>query len=214
MKFHVLDPFRSAFRALLPANLLVLLVCFVCPVSISANPVTTENVTARLVAERAWIAPGETLDLALVFEIRPGWHTYWRNPGDSGDPPRIDWILPEGVEAGPLRWPRPEVIPVGPLANYGYSERVAHPIALSVPADWPVGEPVRIRADADWLVCEEHCVPESGSFELTLATAASVGSFRFDPAQAEIFAAARAGLPNGRIEGAVLGAEGAGLGLV
>lgn len=214
MTLLALRRFRCSFQVLLPTRLLLLLVAFACPVSVSANPVTTENVTASLVAERTWIAPGETLDLALVFEIRPGWHTYWRNPGDSGDPPRIDWILPEGVEAGPLRWPRPEVIPVGPLANYGYSERVVHPIALSVPADWPVGEPVRIRADADWLVCEEHCVPESGSFELTLATAASVGSFPLDPAQAEIFAAARAGLPNGRIEGAVLGAEGAGLGLV
>ncbi|WP_233490297.1 protein-disulfide reductase DsbD family protein [Thiocapsa marina] len=179
---------------------------------------TTENVTARLVAERIEVAPGETLDLALVFEIRPGWHTYWRNPGDSGDPPRIEWTLPDGVEAGPLRWPRPELIPVGPLTNYGYSERAVHLIALSVPADWPIGEPVRIRADVDWLVCEEHCIPESGRFDLTLATAAgageAVGPAPIDPAQAEVFAAARAELPRGRIEGAVLGAAGTGLGLV
>ncbi|WP_245969724.1 protein-disulfide reductase DsbD family protein [Thiocapsa rosea] len=172
--------------------------------------------TARLVAERSEIAPGETVDLALVFEIRPGWHTYWRNPGDSGDPPRVEWTLPEGVEAGPLSWPRPEVIPVGPLANYGYSERVVHLIALSVPADWPIGEPVRIRADADWLVCEEHCIPESGRFDLTLPTGAGAGARPgpIDPAQAEFFAAARVGLPNGRIEGAALGVAGAGLGLV
>jgi thiol:disulfide interchange protein DsbD len=189
---------------------------------VSGNPVTTENVTARLVAERIEIAPGETLDLALVFEIRPGWHTYWRNPGDSGDPPRIHWTLPKGVEAGPLRWPRPELIPVGPLANYGYSDHAVHLIALSVPADWPIGEPVRIRADVDWLVCEEHCVPESGRLDLTLATVAvaraatgaAVGPGPIDPAQAEVFAAARAGLPQGRIEGAVLGTAGERLGLV
>jgi thiol:disulfide interchange protein DsbD len=117
-----------------------------------------------------------------------------------------------------MRWPRPELIPVGPLANYGYSDRAVHLIALSVPADWPIGEPVRIRADVDWLVCEEHCVPESGRFDLTLATGAAtgalVGSGPIDPAQTEVFAAARAGLPVGRIEGAVLGAAAAGLGLV
>ncbi|MFB1486219.1 MULTISPECIES: protein-disulfide reductase DsbD family protein [unclassified Thiocapsa] len=205
---------QSAFRRLLQTGLALLVVALVWPGSIPANPVTTDNVTARLVAERGEITPGETVDLALVFEIRTGWHTYWRNPGDSGDPPRIDWTLPDGVEAGPLRWPRPEVIPVGPLANYGYSERAVHLIALSVPAEWPVGEPVRIRADVDWLVCEEHCVPESGRFDLTLPTGGAVGPVPIDPAPAEIFAAARAGLPDGRIEGAVLGAASVGLGLV
>ncbi|QVL49343.1 MAG: thioredoxin family protein [Thiocapsa sp.] len=213
---------RSAYCRFFQTGLALLVLFLVWSGSVSANLVTTENVTARLVAERIEIAPGETMDLALVFEIRPGWHTYWRNPGDSGDPPRVDWTLPEGVEAGPLSWPRPEVIPVGPLANYGYSERVVHLVALSVPADWPIGEPVRIRADVEWLVCEEHCVPESGRFDLTLPTGsgagagveAGVGSGPIDQAQAEVFAAARAGLPDGRIEGAVLGAAGAGLGLV
>ncbi len=179
------------------------------PCPASAAPVTTEHVTARLVAERTGIAPGEPVDLALVLEIQPGWHTYWRNPGDSGDPPRIDWTLPDGVEVGPIRWPRPELIPVGPLANYGYSGRAIHLIGLSVPEDWPVGQPLRIRADVHWLVCEENCVPESGSFDLTLATTAVPGPI--DPGEDEVFADARAGLPDGVLSGARLTRDGTAL---
>ncbi len=190
---------------------LLLLALLAWPWPSLANPVTTDHVTARLVAERSPIAPGETVDLALIFEIQPGWHTYWRNPGDSGDPPRLAWTLPDGVTVGPPRWPRPEVIPVGPLANYGYSGRALLLFALSLPADWPVGAPLRLQAQADWLVCEEHCVPESGSFELTIPTATATGAV--DPVEAESFAAARAGLPEGRLEGARISLEGARLGL-
>ena len=190
---------------------LLLLALLAWPWPSLANPVTTDHVTARLVAERSPIAPGETVDLALIFEIQPGWHTYWRNPGDSGDPPRLAWTLPDGVTVGPPRWPRPEVIPVGPLANYGYSGRALQLFALSLPEDWPVGAPLRLQAQADWLVCEEHCVPESGYFELTIPTAAATGPV--DPVEAESFAAARAGLPEGRLDGARMSLEGARLGL-
>ncbi|MBK1719911.1 protein-disulfide reductase [Thiocystis violacea] len=177
--------------------------------SAAANPVATENVVASLVAERTQVAPGSSLELALVLRIRPGWHTYWRNPGDSGEPPRLTWILPDGVIAGPLRWPLPERIPVGPLANYGYSGQAIHPLTLEVPEDWPVGVPLPLRARADWLVCEEHCVPESAELALTLATAPSPGPA--DPEVAGILAVARAGLPEGRIDGAVLTATDRGL---
>ncbi len=201
-------PTLSGMSAVLGLLLLALLAW---PWPTLANPVTTDHVTARLVAERTPIAPGETVDLALIFEIQPGWHTYWRNPGDSGDPPRLAWTLPAGVTVGPPRWPRPEVIPVGPLANYGYSGRALLLFALSLPADWPVGAPLRLQAQADWLVCEEHCVPESGLFELALPTAAATGAV--DPVEAESFAAARAGLPEGRLEGARMRLEGARLDL-
>ena len=192
-------------------GLLLLLALLVWPWLALGNPITTEHVTARLVAERTPIAPGETVDLALIFEIQPGWHTYWRNPGDSGDPPRLAWTLPDGVTVGPPRWPHPEVIPVGPLANYGYSGRALLLFALTLPRDWPVGEPLRLHAQADWLVCAEHCVPESGALTLTLPTAATPGPL--NPDEAEFFAAARAGLPRGQIAGAVLSREGERLGL-
>ncbi len=178
----------------LPAVLMLL------PALLWANPVSTENVTARLVAERAQVAPGDQVDLALVLDIRPHWHTYWRHPGDSGEPPRIDWTLPEGVSAGPIRWPYPDLIRVGPLANYGYSGRAVHLIALQIPVDWPVGEPVPIVADVTWLVCEEECVPERARLALTLATAAETGPA--DQDQTALFADARARLPRPGVLGA------------
>ena len=181
-----------------PALILFLLL----PLLAWGNPVSTEQVTARLVAERAAAAPGETAELLLSLDIRPGWHTYWRNPGDSGEPPRIDWTLPAGVEAGPLRFPTPGLIRVGPLANFGYSGRALHPVSLKVPAGWPVGEPIRARAEAHWLVCEEHCIPESAVLELSLPVAERPGAT--DSAVAGLFAEAREGLPRGSIPDALL----------
>ncbi len=156
--------------------------------------VRTENVTARLVAEYAQVTPGDAVELALVIDIRPHWHTYWRNPGDSGEPPRIQWHLPDGVEAGPIRWPAPELIRVGPLANHGYSGRAVHLVELRVPEEWPAGEPVSIRADATWLVCEEACIPERGSFALSLATAPTAVAGG-QSSWSELFADARNALP-------------------
>jgi thiol:disulfide interchange protein DsbD len=158
-----------------------------------ANPVTTENLTARLVAEREAAAPGQPVALALVFDIRPGWHTYWRNPGDSGESPAIRWELPPGVIAGPIRWPFPELIRVGPLANYGYSGTAVHLVDLEVPADWPVGRPLRLAAHASWLVCEEECIPESGVLGLEIPVAARPGAA--DPDLAGLFDGARQRVP-------------------
>lgn len=172
-----------------------LLVCWLllCTGTLSGNPVSTEHVTARLVAQRTEVAPGDTIDLALVLDIRPGWHTYWRNPGDSGEAPRIEWKLPPGVTAGTIEWPVPERIPVGPLANYGYSGRALHRIPLTVSADWPTGEPIAIRADVDWLVCKEECIPEQATLGLTLATAAETGPI--DPNATDVFSVLERRLP-------------------
>jgi thiol:disulfide interchange protein DsbD len=168
-----------------------------------SNLVQTDNLSARLIAESGHVVAGATVDLALVFAIRPGWHTYWKNPGDSGEPPRIDWDLPAGVRAGPIRWPVPELIRVGPLANHGYSGRVAHLIELSIPQQWPAGTPLEVDARANWLVCEEACIPEQGRFALSLAVvdadlsarAAPALAARQLPGRAPFFAQARAALP-------------------
>ncbi len=156
--------------------------------------VQTDHLTARLMAERPVASPGEALDLALVFDLEPHWHTYWRNPGDSGEPPQVDWTLPAGVSIGPTRWPWPSLIRVGPLANYGYSGQAVHLFRLQIPEDWPVGEPLRIDADARWLVCREACIPEQGRFSLPLDVVDSqAGGGRADAPP--LFAAARARMP-------------------
>ncbi|WP_462331052.1 protein-disulfide reductase DsbD domain-containing protein, partial [Thiohalocapsa halophila] len=169
----------------------------------ASAPVITDNVRARLLAEQAAVEPGGTLDLALVLDIRPHWHTYWRNPGDSGEPPRIDWTLPDGVTAGPIRWPLPAPIPVGPLVSYGYSDRAVHLVEVRVPADWPAGKPLPIKAEADWLVCEEACIPEQGRFSLTLSTDAS-GAGSPSAEVRRLFADARAELPQAGVVAASL----------
>lgn len=190
-------------------GLFLVLVLLLAPLLARGNPVSTENVTARLLAEYDPVVPGQPFELLLSLEIRPHWHTYWRNPGDAGEAPRIDWTLPRGVAAGPLQFPAPELIRVGPLANFGYSGQALHPASLQIPADWPVGEPVPVRAQAHWLVCEEHCVPESAVLELRLRTGAKAGPS--DPAVRALFERARAGLPRGTLAGAVLGESAGGL---
>lgn len=164
-----------------------------------ANPVATEHVSARLLSRTLSVAPGQDAALVLVLDIIPHWHTYWRNPGDSGEAPRVDWRLPDGVGAGPLGFTMPARIRVGPLVNFGYSGRALHPVSLSIPPDWPVGTPVPIQAEVHWLVCAEHCIPESVTLSLELATSAEPGAP--DPAAAPLFAAADAGLPEDRIRG-------------
>lgn len=161
----------------------------------TSGEVVTAHLRARLVAQRPWVAPGESVELLLVFDLQPGWHTYWRNPGDSGEPPRLTWTLPEGIRAGAIRWPYPRRIPVGPLANYGYTGQALHLIDLDVAADWPAGEPIDLRLDATWLVCDEHCVPESGSFALRLESAPGVGETSGDALLEAMFARARAAVP-------------------
>ena len=130
--------------------------------------------------------------MALRLDIAEGWHTYWRNPGDSGEPTRIDWELPEGVVAGDIHWPAPEAIPYGPLVNFGYHGTAWHLVTITVPEDWPEDRPLELRAAASWLVCKDICVPEGADLTLRLP-AANVSMPQ--PASAAALAAARERLP-------------------
>ena len=151
------------------------------------------KVVARLIPEARAIAPGETLAIALEQNIRPGWHTYWRNPGDAGQPTEIHWKLPAGWSAGPIAWPYPKDLPVGPLMDYGYDGRPWLLVNLTAPKDAKSGTNVVLRAAANWLVCKEICIPEGADLSLPLSIAASPAPP--DPAVAAQFAATRARLP-------------------
>ena len=133
----------------------------------------TRHVTAELVAERQGIAPGETIHVALRQQIQKGWHTYWRNSGDSGEATRIKWDLPAGWRAGDFTWPAPRRLPVGPLMNYGYEGEVLLPVALTAPATAKPGDKVTLKAQASFLVCAEICVPEDDTLSLTLPVTAA-----------------------------------------
>ncbi|MBA4741627.1 MAG: thioredoxin family protein [Azoarcus sp.] len=135
--------------------------------------VDTPHVTARLVASAKAVAPGDTVTVGLAKTIIPGWHTYWRNPGDSGLATTIDWDVTEGVELGDIQWPAPERHSLGPVTNYGYEGEVTLLSPLSVPADAEPGSTLALRAAVSWLVCEEVCIPEDVELELMLPVAAT-----------------------------------------
>jgi thiol:disulfide interchange protein DsbD len=150
------------------------------------------KVHARLIAERAEIAPGGTVVVALEEDIRPGWHTYWRNPGDAGEPTEIKWTLPPGWSAGPIQWPYPKELPVGPLMNYGYEGKVWLLTELKAPPNGPKGV-VTLGAAVSWLVCQEVCIPEDATLTLPLGVTNSPSPPY--PTIESQFADARAKLP-------------------
>ena len=149
------------------------------------------RVKASLVAADASVQPGQPVTVALRFVHDPHWHTYWLQPG-TGLPTTITWKLPPGWQAGPIQWPYPEAQRVGPLMNYGYSGEAMLLVELTPPADAKPG-PVTIKADADWLVCKDICIPEKAT--LTLPFAVEGGSPPAASGNAALFAKARAQLP-------------------
>ncbi len=156
-------------------RLLALLSLALAPTLAQAAPdalarVDTEFVRAGLHAEDTVIAPGVPSRLALDMEIQTGWHTYWKNSGDSGQPVEIEWTLPDGVEIGAFDWPAPHRQPFEPMMNYGYSDHAIFTMPITVPANWPAGKPVDLKADVYWLVCEMVCIPERGEAEFSLPT--------------------------------------------
>ena len=149
----------------------------------AAPVVKTEHVEAELVAEKSAAQAGKPVMLGLKLRMEPQWHTYWKNPGDSGLPTKIDWILPAGWKAGPIQWPYPHPLPVGPLMNYGYEDEVVLLTQITPPANASPG-PVPIKARAEWLVCKDICIPEKGELDtrLTVAAAEAPGDARMEAA--------------------------------
>jgi thiol:disulfide interchange protein len=150
-------------------------------------------VRVELLSEASSITAGATFWVGLRQQITSGWHTYWVNPGDSGEPPRIEWALPGGFVAGEITWPHPDRIPVGPAMSYGYSGEVVLPIPVTAPAGLAAGTRVTLRGQASWVVCETICVPEDAPVALTLSV--SAGPPEPDPRGASLIAAARRATP-------------------
>lgn len=163
------------------------------PTLAASDSAATEQVQARLLADHQVVSPGQRVRIALQQKIIPHWHTYWQNPGDSGEATQIHWQLPAGVEVSAIEWPAPQRFVLGPVTNYGYSDEVSLLQWLNVPADWPVGQPLQLQANVDWLVCEEECIPQSVQLALTLPVAASAVSA--PAADLAVFSASEARLP-------------------
>jgi thiol:disulfide interchange protein/DsbC/DsbD-like thiol-disulfide interchange protein len=161
--------------------------------ALSGNTVATDNVRARLLSEQDSIAPGQSIWVALELDIRDGWHTYWRNPGDSGQATQIAWSLPPGLTAGDIEWTTPHRFVVAPLVNYGYAKHAMHLVKITASSDLKVAAPVDLKAKASWLVCADVCIPESADLDLKLPVSAAGGPK--DSVVAQLFDRARAELP-------------------
>lgn len=158
-----------------------------CP-QFAAAQMPANNVTMSLISERLSVKPGEVFHVALVQEIAPEWHTYWRNPGDVGEATRINWTVPNGVAIGPIEWPTPSQIPYGDFVNYGYSSHAVLPIEVKIPQLQPVG-PVELQANVNWLECKDICIPGSSVVSVVVNVAqASVPSANAGEVQTAIAA--------------------------
>lgn len=151
-------------------------------------------VSAELVAREASIQPGRAFLVALRLNHDPHWHSYWINPG-TGYPTSLDWKLPAGFTAGDIIWPTPHVVKdtKGNVTGHGYEGEVFLFVELTPPATLPPGTAVTLRAKADWLMCEDVCMPGDAAIELTLPVTAEAP--QENPAIAPLFNKAYADLP-------------------
>lgn len=135
---------------------------------IESPPVVTARTRAALVADGNAVAPGVPIPIGLRLRLKPGWHTYWRNPGDSGEPVAVTLRLDGREINGPDVWPAPERIEIAGIVSYGHHGDVTLLTSVPVAATAKPGTTLSIEADAKWLVCEKVCVPEQGRFTLSL----------------------------------------------
>jgi thiol:disulfide interchange protein/DsbC/DsbD-like thiol-disulfide interchange protein len=161
--------------------------------AVHGEVVATPHVRAELLLEKPSVAPGESFDVALRLRMKDGWHTYWKHPGDSGEPTDIRWNLPPGFTAGAIQWPYPQKISLAPLTTYGYEGEVMLLVPFKAAGDAKSGTTARVTADASWMVCEKVCIPE----EATLALDVPIGEGPVAPSEpaASAFASTRAKLP-------------------
>jgi thiol:disulfide interchange protein len=170
-------------------TLLALLAAPLAAQSVSQQP----NTRIEIIAESSTPAPGVPLAIGLVLTPKPGWHTYWSNPGDAGAETRVAWTLPDGTAMPPpLAYPLPETLIVSGLMNYVYPEANVLMTSITPPAELKKGADFPVTVQVDWLVCSlEQCVPESAQVTLPL----TIGTGATDPENDFRIATAKAALP-------------------
>ena len=151
----------------------------------------------RLVSPYAGAPAAGPWQLGLEFETQPGWHVYWKNSGDAGYPPVIDFAPTPGAPEVEIGWPAPERYDLaGDLEALGYEGSVVYPLTLAIePGDGAAGSALTLAADLDYLVCEVDCIPYRYRLTLEQPVAAVGGEAVADPAAAPRLAAWRARLP-------------------
>ncbi len=157
---------------------------------LAQTSLTAPHVTVSLVTENASLQFGKAAWVGVRFQLEKGWHVYWMNPGDSGEPPKVDWALPAGFKAGELQFPFPHRLPLQTLMNFGYEDDALYLTRITVPAG-AQGE-ARLAANVRWMICKDTCIPGKGTLSISLpvsATAPKAGP------QVQLFQGARSRLP-------------------
>lgn len=177
-----------------PSFLLAALTCFLLLCGRGfGTPVRASHLTVELVTETTSIAPNKDFLAGLHFVLDPGWHIYWINAGDAGEPPRVDWQLPAGTAAGDLQFPAPERLPLGPLMDFGYQHEVLLPIPMRADASLHARTKAILRGQLHFLVCSNVCIPGKAELEQTVPVTAQPGTN--NPATEPLFIAAERVLP-------------------
>jgi thiol:disulfide interchange protein len=145
------------------------------PAFAASSSADAAHLHVQLVVPNAQLTPGEPVDAGFYFKLEQGWHVYWKNAGDSGEPPRARWTLPTGITASELRFPAPKRLPLGPLMDFGYENEVLFPLSLNVDKSAKPGTaPLHVRVD--WLVCREVCIPGKAELEVDRTVGLSGGA--------------------------------------
>jgi len=149
--------------------------------------------TLELIAENQWITIGHTCYLGLHFQLEKGWHIYWINPGDSGQPPTVTWQLPPGLSAGPIEWPTPLRLGTPSIVDFGYEDAVTLVVPVHADTSLPAQHQAQLGAEIRVLVCREVCIPGKTQVSLTLPVKAQPPAE--DMRTRKRFASARRELP-------------------
>ena len=160
--------------------------------ALTSETVRDGEVSITLVTPAASAAPGQQVWVGVRFQMEGKWHTYWQNPGNTGLATQVNWTTPAGVEVGELNWPYPEVYRNAHLVDFVYFGEAALYAPVTVPADWPVGQPLALSAEVDWLMCEEICIPGKGEVSLSIPVADQPAP---DPEETAAFSETRAKWP-------------------
>ena len=158
-----------------------------------ASAASIPHGTVDLVAENQWIAAGRQAYFGLHFQLDKGWHIYWVNPGDSGEPPRVEWHLPDGLSMGELEWPAPRRLGTNTIVDFGYDGAVMLLVPARASSTLRAGQAARIVAELRVLVCREICIP--GKTEISLSLPIEAMRPEPDIRASDLFAAARKSLP-------------------
>ncbi|RAP30233.1 hypothetical protein DID76_03555 [Candidatus Marinamargulisbacteria bacterium SCGC AG-414-C22] len=149
-------------------NIFTILLALILHVSLGATAVqSTAYTTASLTLDHTHIASPTTVWALLELNHKPEWHSYWKNPGDSGIATTLDWKLPSTIKVGKMLWGFPEIFFLGPIVNYGYKDaaRILIPLTIAEPSGY---SEIPIDVTVSWLVCRDICIPEKATFNLTL----------------------------------------------